>query len=125
MEGTKNRELFKTLSEGVGGLDMMGHMQGILDWKIDKILFPGSTKGTCQYKELGEDQAKWRLEHSSDIKDSDLFGALMEARDPETGKGFTYEELIAEAGLFIIAGSRLLQQPSPARYFISSSTQLL
>ena len=58
------------------------------------------------YKELSEDQSRWRIEHASEIKEPDLFGALLEARDPESGRGFTQEELISEAGLLIIAGSQ-------------------
>ena len=81
-------------------------MQGILEWKIDKLLFRGSTKGTYQYKTLSEDQSRWRMEHGADIKERDLFGTLMNARDPDTGRGFTQEELISEAGLLIIAGSQ-------------------
>ena len=84
----------------------MGHMQGILEWKIDKLLFPASTKGTYEYKRLSEDLSKWRMMHGTEIKERDLFGALMKARDPDTGKGFTQEELISEAGLLIIAGSQ-------------------
>ena len=104
LQSTKNRALLKTLSEGVEGLNMMGHMQGLLDWNIDKIFFPSSTEGTYQYKQLSEEQSTGRLKHSSEI--NDLFGKLMAARDPETGKGFTEEELVAEAGLLIIAGSQ-------------------
>lgn len=106
MDSTENRGLLKTLSEGVGGLNMMGHMQGILDWKIDKVFFRGATEGTYKYQELSADQSKWRMEHASEIKERDLFGSLLEARDPETGRGFTQEELISEAGLLIIAGSQ-------------------
>jgi len=35
----------------------------------------------------------------------DYFASLMEAKDPETDRGFSQEELISEAGLLIIAGS--------------------
>jgi cytochrome P450 len=36
---------------------------------------------------------------------SDFYGALLQARDPDTGRGLTRDELIAESALLIIAGS--------------------
>ena len=80
-------------------------MPGILDLKLDKIFFSGATKGTYQYQALSQDQSEWRMEQGDKIKERDLFGSLLEARDPRTGRGFTREELISEAALLIIAGS--------------------
>ena len=80
-------------------------MPGILKLKIDKILFRKLTEGTYQYHELSESQIEWCLKQQNDTKTKDLFAALLEARDPESGCGFTQEELIAEAGLLMIAGS--------------------
>jgi len=39
------------------------------------------------------------------LDQNDLFDALLQARDPDTGKGLTTEELVAEAGVLIVAGT--------------------
>ena len=80
-------------------------MPGILKLKIDKLLFRKLTEGTYQYYALSQSQTDWRLKQKNDDKAKDLFAALLEARDPESGRGFTQEEMIAEAGLLMIAGS--------------------
>ncbi|KAF4626141.1 hypothetical protein G7Y89_g12020 [Cudoniella acicularis] len=55
MDSSENRELLKTLSKEVAGLNMFGHMLGILEMKLDKILFRGAAEGTYKYQELSED----------------------------------------------------------------------
>lgn len=83
----------------------MGHMPGILDLKIDKIFFRAATEGTYRYERLTADRSNWRIEQGEKIQERDIFGSLLAAHDAETNRSLTQEELIAEAGLFIIAGS--------------------
>jgi len=80
-------------------------MPQILTLKLDKLIFRKLTAGTYQYQALSKSQSDWRIANSSNIKSRDIFSALLSARDPETGLGFTHEELVSEAGLLIIAGS--------------------
>lgn len=123
LSSEENRDILEILNQGVGGLNMvgtrsflnpfgiwltfeqMGHMPGILDLKLDKIFFRGATEGTYKYERLTEDQTNWRIEQGEKIQERDIFGSLMAAHDTETNRSLTREELIAEAGLFIIAGS--------------------
>jgi cytochrome P450 len=83
----------------------MGHMPTILNLKLDKIFFRGATEGTYKYERLTTGQTEWRMEQGNKIGECDIFGSLTVAHDAETNRGLTREELIAEAGLFIIAGS--------------------
>jgi cytochrome P450 len=83
----------------------MGHMPGILSLKLDKIFFRGATEGTYKYQRLTADQTNFRIEQGEKIQERDIFGSLLAAHDTETNRSLTREELIAEAGLFIIAGS--------------------
>ena len=101
----ENRELIKVLNQGVGGLNMMGHMPGVLKLKLDKILFRSATESTYKYERLTEEQTAWRFAQEGKIQERDIFGSLMAAHDKETNRSLTKEELVAEAGLFIIAGS--------------------
>ena len=80
-------------------------MPGILKLKLDKVIFRKLTEGTYQYHALSKSQTEWRLKQQNGKTTKDLFAALLEARDPELGRGFTQEEMIAEAGLLMIAGS--------------------
>ena len=77
----------------------------ILRLKLDKIIFRKLTRGTYQYHALSKSQTEWRLAQQGKIDGKDLFAALLDARDPESGRGFSQEEMIAEAGLLMIAGS--------------------
>jgi cytochrome P450 len=80
-------------------------MPGILSLKLDKILFRSATEGTYRYEKLTAERSDWRMEQDGKITESDIFGSMLAAHDSETNRRLTREELIAEAGLFIIAGS--------------------
>ncbi|KAF2017338.1 benzoate 4-monooxygenase cytochrome-like protein P450, partial [Aaosphaeria arxii CBS 175.79] len=105
LRSTENRDIFHILGEGAGGLVMVGHMPDILKLKIDRILFRKATEGTYKYQKVAAEQSDWRLQQAENIKDPDIFGSLMNTKDPETGRSLTREELIGEAGFLIIAGS--------------------
>ena len=83
----------------------MGHMPGILKLQLDKIFFRGVTEGTYKYERLTANQCNYRIDEGDKIQERDIFGSLMAAHDTETNRSLTREELIAEAGLFVIAGS--------------------
>ncbi|MCJ1244247.1 hypothetical protein MMC30_001445 [Trapelia coarctata] len=100
-----NRPIIDTLTQGVSGLNLSGHMPQILSLKLDKLLFRKLTAGTYQYQALSKAQSGWRIANAATLKTRDIFSALLSARDPETGLGFTHEELVSEAALLIIAGS--------------------
>ncbi|KAF1975728.1 cytochrome P450-like protein [Bimuria novae-zelandiae CBS 107.79] len=101
----ENRDVLEVLNQGVGGLNMMGHMPGILKLQLDKIFFRGATEGTYKYQRLTANQCNFRIEQGDKIQERDIFGSLMAAHDSETNRSLTRDELIAEAGLFVIAGS--------------------
>ena len=92
-------------------------MPGILKLKLDKVIFRKLTKGTYQYHALSKSQTEWRLKQQKGEATRDLFAALLQARDPESGRGFTQEEIIAEAGLLMIAGSSTLALAIAATLF--------
>lgn len=62
-------------------------------------------KQTYAFEALSKEQSDWRASNSDKLAQKDLFAALLEARDPETGKRLTAEELVAEAGILIVAGT--------------------
>ena len=56
------------------------------------------------FKSLSEKQAETRMKKGQNIALKDVFYHLIKAKDPETGEGFSVSELVAEAGVLIIAG---------------------
>ena len=79
-------------------------MPVILKLRLDQILFRRLYKAKKQFQSLSESQSGWRMKQK-DPAVRDLFSNLLEARDPITSKALTEEELIAEAGGLVIAGS--------------------
>ena len=80
-------------------------MPVVLALKLDKVFFPHIVRQVYNFEELSRAQSDWRVQQPRSANHRDLFAALLDARDPETGRGFTHEENISEAGLLIIAGS--------------------
>ncbi|KAE9363381.1 cytochrome P450 [Stipitochalara longipes BDJ] len=105
LESAENRDIVDFLPEAVGGLILTGHMQGLLKFDLYKLVARTLVNNVYRFKDLTAAQSTWRIAHHDEIKGKDLFASLLEAKDPETGLGFTHEELISEAGLFIITGS--------------------
>lgn len=80
-------------------------MPGLLKFKLDQIFLRKMMEGTHQFEALSKAQSDWRIAQSDDLSRKDLFKELLTAKDPETGNGLTAEELVAEAGVLIVAGT--------------------
>lgn len=67
------------------------------------MLFNRFIQGTLRLQTLSLSIAIWRTAQTQPL--TDIFAALMEAKDPETGLKLSHEDLISEAALLIVAGS--------------------
>lgn len=74
-------------------------------WHLDKILFRKIAAQRGQYMQYSKSQAMERTKTGLDVDRKDFFYHLLNAKDPETGKGFSMDELWGESNLLIIAGS--------------------
>ncbi|ORX95259.1 cytochrome P450 [Clohesyomyces aquaticus] len=74
-------------------------------WHLDKILFRKIAAQRGQYMQYSKAQAMERTKLGVDVDRKDFFYYLLNAKDPETGKGFSMDELWGESNLLIIAGS--------------------
>lgn len=92
-------------------------MPAILNLGLHKLLFPSVIRDTEEFQALSKSQSDWRAAQKDDTTRRDLFAALLEARDPETGTSYTPEELIAEAGILIVAGSDTTATSLSATFF--------
>ena len=77
-------------------------MPELLKLKLDRLLFSQIIRGVERFTSLSKTIFEWRFMQG---EQKDLFAALLEAKDSETGLGFTTGQLVSEAGLLIIAGS--------------------
>ncbi|KAF2027825.1 cytochrome P450 [Setomelanomma holmii] len=77
----------------------------IHNWHLDKILFRKIAGQRARYMQYSKGQAMERTKLGLDVDRKDFFYYLLNAKDPETGKGFSMDELWGESNLLIIAGS--------------------
>ncbi|KAJ4365024.1 hypothetical protein N0V83_008640 [Neocucurbitaria cava] len=77
----------------------------IHNWHLDKLLFRKIAGQRAQYMQYSKRQAMGRTKLGVDVDRKDFFYYLLNAKDPETGKGFSMDELWGESNLLIIAGS--------------------
>ena len=71
-------------------------------WNVDKVLSPFVRKQRDQYVKVSKEMAVGRMNMESTRKD--LFSYILAAKDPQTGKGFSIDEIWGEATLLIVAG---------------------
>ncbi len=79
-------------------------MPALLKLKLDKILFRSLTDGTRRYEAFSKAQSDERIKQGNNCEVNDIFASLLEAKDPETGEGFSLPELVSESSLLIVAG---------------------
>lgn len=73
---------------------------------LDKLLYARGLEMRAKYLKLMGDLVKTRMAEEKDSQ-QDLFSFLVDAKDPETGIGFTESELWAESRFLLIAGNRI------------------
>lgn len=74
-------------------------------FKLEKIIYPNGSKMYEKFKQVA---GALVAERSSAKKDSqnDLFSFIIDARDPETGLGFSHTEIWSEARFLLVAGEQ-------------------
>ncbi|KAK3170695.1 hypothetical protein OEA41_002777 [Lepraria neglecta] len=77
-------------------------MPNLAVWNIDKIFTPRVRKLRDQYVGVSKRMAVDRM--NMDSKRQDLFSHILAAKDPQTGKGFSLDEIWGESTLLIVAG---------------------
>ncbi|KEY64540.1 hypothetical protein S7711_03606 [Stachybotrys chartarum IBT 7711] len=98
------RSFVKDMPKGVAGIHLVGHMQSLFFCNIHELLFKELIQGVKDLMDASVSLAVWRLEQKN-LLHGDIWSSLLASRDADTGAAFTQEELISEAGLFIIGGT--------------------
>ncbi|KAJ4357742.1 uncharacterized protein N0V89_002318 [Didymosphaeria variabile] len=89
----------------------------IHNWHLDKILFRKIAAQRGQYMQYSKAQAMERTKMGLDVDRRDFFYHLLNAKDSETGNGFSMDELWGESNLLIIAGSDTTSTAMAATFF--------
>lgn len=79
-------------------------MQGIAALQLDKILFRDLARANARYEAFSKKQADERILKGDKLDTKDVFYFLEKGTDPNTGEGFTLQELVSEASLLILGG---------------------
>lgn len=105
LEGPQNRFAIDMIGAAAHRHLICGTYLPIHDYHIDKVLFPKIAGMRSRYMQFSKAQAAERTKAGMDVDRKDFFYHLLNAKDPETGKGFSTAELWGESNLLIIAGS--------------------
>jgi cytochrome P450 len=99
----ENRHYVHDLPKGVAGIHLVGHMQSLFFCNLHRLIFKELIVGIGSLMALSRSFAHKRLEERAEgVVRSDIWQALLESSDPKTGRGFTDDELVSEASLFIM-----------------------
>ena len=75
--------------------------------KVEHIFFRKQIRGQQKFRAISKAQSDARIGDNDGFNQKDLFGILMNAKDPETGRRFTTKELVSQGGEIIFAGISL------------------
>lgn len=105
LENNGNRHVIDLLGSAAHMHLILGTNPMIKTLGLNKVMFSKIYAQRMEYMAYSKAQAAERSKIGLDTDRKDFFYYLLNARDPETGKGFTTPELWGESNLLIIAGS--------------------
>ncbi|PBP23629.1 Cytochrome P450 [Diplocarpon rosae] len=117
LEHEKNRHVIDLLANATHMHLILGTKPSMKTLGLNKILFGKIYRRRMQYMAYSKVQAAERTQLGLDTDRKDFFYHLLNARDPQTGKGFTASELWGESNLLIIAGSDTTSSALASAFF--------
>ncbi|MBI3789898.1 MAG: cytochrome P450 [Gemmatimonadetes bacterium] len=120
LERGRSREVFDAFDVFERSVESVSIRRLLLDKPWARIPQPAHVLDACTRirRHVGE-QLEARFAAGAESVD-DIAGAAIAARDPETGRGFTREELINEIGVFFLAGHETTASALTWTFFILS-----
>ena len=100
---TEHRFLVDAIAASNVRTSVYAQFPRLADLKLEKILYPKGTQMRERFLKLTLDMATSRLAAGKNSKE-DLFSFVVDAKDPESGHGFSMQELWSEAKFLIVAG---------------------
>ncbi|KAG9239855.1 cytochrome P450 [Calycina marina] len=126
LEKPENHHVIDLLGSAAHMHLILGTNPMIKSLGLNKVLFSKIYARRMEYMAFAKQQAGERTKIGTDTDRKDFFYYLLNAKDPETGKGFSTPELWGEANLLIIAGSDTTSTALAAAFFylVRNLTQL-
>ena len=84
-------------------IGVLSQIPWVYDWGIARSLMRKGYQSALRFREATAGIVTSRVK--SQEKHQDAYQSLIDAKDPETGKGLGMDEMIAEASVLIIAGT--------------------
>ncbi|KAH8588815.1 cytochrome P450 [Bisporella sp. PMI_857] len=117
LEHERNHHVIDLLGSAAHMHLILGTNPMIKKLGLNKVLFSKIYAQRMQYISFAKSQAAERTKIGTETDRKDFFYYLLNAKDPETGKGFTTPELWGESNLLIIAGSDTTSTALAAAFF--------
>lgn len=102
LDNASNRFIIDLIQTAAFRVGVCLQMPQLAVFNIDKIFASQVRKLRDSYVKVSREMAVERMKTNSTRKD--LFSHILAAKDPETGKGFSMDEIWGESTLLIIAG---------------------
>lgn len=102
LEVVDNRFIIDLIQVAAFRVGVCLQMPWLAVWNFDKIFSPFMRRLRDQYVQISRRMAVDRMRIGS--KRQDLFSHILAAKDPQTGQGFSMDEIWGESTLLIVAG---------------------
>ena len=103
LEKEDNRFIIDAIAASNMRTSVYAQIPELAKFKLEKIFYPQGARMRQRFLDLTKSLAESRADLPKDHK-GDLFSLVVEAKDPETGKGFSLPELWSESKFLIVAG---------------------
>ena len=84
-----------------------GQMPSLKRLGLDRVLFPRIRADRQRFMAYSKERLAERMVVGTDTDRRDFFYYLLDAKDPETGEGFSTTELWGESNVLLIAGKHI------------------
>ncbi|KAL3435218.1 cytochrome P450 [Aspergillus tetrazonus] len=101
-------------------ISFLNQLRQLENMKLDKVLFPDARRKAFRFTGMSRQIMETRKDKMGNDAKNDLFGKLLAAKDPETGKALSHRQLWAESNTLIIAGSDTSSTGMAATFFYLS-----
>jgi cytochrome P450 len=105
LETSENRFALSLVATSSKFHYLNGQMPGLKKLGLDRILFRDLRANRSRFMAYSRARLQKRMRIGTDTDRRDFFYYLLKAKDPETGLGFSQQELWGESNVLLIAGS--------------------
>lgn len=117
LESSKNRFAVRLVALSSKYHFLTAQMPSLKKLGLHRLLFPDLLAQRTRFMEYSRTRLQKRMQLGTDTDRRDFFYHLLKAKDPETGLGFSKQELWGESNVLLIAGSDTTSTAFSAAFF--------